>query len=83
MRYAAARYQKYQRDKAYRFYIADCARIITENTAAMSQGTYITTRFSEIFGTNQKAEQKNPENQRERLLNKLRETEVDDGNESV
>ena len=33
MRYAIARYQSQQRDLAYRIYVADCLRIVTENTA--------------------------------------------------
>ena len=45
MRYAMARYQSQQRDLAYRIYVTDCLRIVTENTAIMSQGAYMKSRF--------------------------------------
>ena len=34
---------------AYRIYIADCLRIVSENTAKMGGGSYITARFSDII----------------------------------
>ena len=49
MRYAITRYQSQQRDLAYRIYIADCLRIISENTAKMSGGSYITAKFADII----------------------------------
>ena len=49
MRYAIARYQSQQRDLAYRIYIADCLRIISENTAKMGGGSYITAKFADII----------------------------------
>lgn len=49
MRYAMARYQSQQRDLAYRIYIADCLRIISENTAKMGGGSYITAKFEDII----------------------------------
>lgn len=49
MRYAMARYQSQQRDLAYRIYITDCLRIISENTAKMGGGPYITTKFADII----------------------------------
>lgn len=49
MRYAMARYQSQQRDLAYRIYVTDCLRIISENTAKMGGGSYITTNFSDII----------------------------------
>lgn len=49
MRYAIARYQSQQRDLAYRIYVADCLRIISENTAKMSNGSYVTAKFSDII----------------------------------
>lgn len=49
MRYAIARYQSHQRDLAYRIYIADCLRIISENTAKMGGGSYITAKFYDII----------------------------------
>ena len=48
MRYAMARYQSQQRDLAYRIYVADCLRIISENTAKTCGGSYITAKLSDI-----------------------------------
>lgn len=49
MRYAMARYQSQQRDLAYRIYVADCLRIISENTAKMGGGSYITAKLADII----------------------------------
>ena len=49
MRYAIARYQSQQRDLAYRIYVTDCLRIISENTAKMGGGSYITAKFPDII----------------------------------
>ena len=49
MRYAMARYQSQQRDLAYRIYVTDCLRIISENTAKMGGGSYITTKLADII----------------------------------
>lgn len=51
MRYAITRYQSQQRDLAYRIYVTDCLRIISENTAKMCGGSYITAKFSDIINT--------------------------------
>ena len=49
MRYAMARYQSQQRDLAYRIYVSDCLRIISENTAKMGGGSYITAKLADIL----------------------------------
>ena len=49
MRYAMARYQSQQRDLAYRIYVTECLRIISENTAKMGGGSYITAKFPDII----------------------------------
>ena len=49
MRYAMARYQSQQRDLAYRIYVCDCLRMISENTAKMGGGSYIAANFSDII----------------------------------
>ena len=49
MRYALARYNQHQRDLAYRIYVADCLRMVAENTARLSQGTYTEARFYDII----------------------------------
>ena len=49
MRYAMARYQSQQRDLAYRIYVTDCLRIISENAAKMCGGSYITTQLADVI----------------------------------
>ena len=49
MRYAIARYQSQQRDLADRFYVSECLRMIGENTAKVSGGSYMTAKFEEII----------------------------------
>ena len=49
MRYAIARFNQHQRDLAYRIYVTDCLRIISENTAKMVGGSYITAKFADII----------------------------------
>ena len=49
MRYAMARYQSQQRDLAYRIYVSDCLRIISENAAKMCGGSYMTAKFADII----------------------------------
>lgn len=49
MRYAITRYQSQKRDLAYRIYVTNCLRIISENTARMSNGSYVTAKFSDII----------------------------------
>ena len=49
MRYAMARFNQHQRDLAYRIYVSDCLRIISENTAKVGGGSYITAKFADII----------------------------------
>lgn len=49
MRYATARFNQHQRDLVYRIYVTDCLRMVTENTAKMSQGAYTIARFYDII----------------------------------
>ena len=49
MRYAIARFNHHQRDLAYRIYVTDCLRIISENTAKICGGSYITAKFADII----------------------------------
>ena len=49
MRYAMARYQSQQRYLAYRIYVTDCLRIISENTAKTGNRSYITAKFADII----------------------------------
>ena len=42
---------------AYRNYIASCARVITENTAAVCHGSFIKMNYSDIINPPKKVEQ--------------------------
>ena len=42
-------FQKEQEEKAVKIYYAECLRIITENTAKMSGGSYISAKFADII----------------------------------
>lgn len=48
MRYCLARYEEIQLDKAYRVYVTDALRVLTENTAKISGGGYIQRRYVEL-----------------------------------
>ena len=49
MRYVTARYIKHQRELAYRFYVTDILRSISENTAKYGGGSYVRVRFADII----------------------------------
>lgn len=36
-------------DQAFKIYVAECLRVITENTAKMSGGSYISASFADIL----------------------------------
>ena len=42
-------FQKEQEDKAVKIYYAECLRVITENTAKMGGGSYITAKLADII----------------------------------
>ena len=44
-----ALFKKQQEEKATRLYYAECLRIITENTAKMCEGSYITIKLDDII----------------------------------
>lgn len=49
MRYAVARYNMYQREVAYRIYVTDCLRMISENTANFAKGNYMQKRYADFL----------------------------------
>lgn len=49
MRYVIAQYRREQEDKAYRIYVTDALRLISENTASSVGGKYITARFADVI----------------------------------
>ena len=54
MRYAIARYQSQQRDLAYRIYVTNCLRIMTENTAKQVGGNYISAEYEDLINPKKK-----------------------------
>ena len=48
MRYAIARYQSQQRDLAYRIYVTDCLRMISENAASGGGRSYMAAKFEDV-----------------------------------
>lgn len=42
-------FQKEQEEKLYKNYVTRCLRMITENTANMSQGRYIKAEFEDVI----------------------------------
>ena len=49
MRYAVAKVEQNAKDTAYRIYITDTLRMLTENTAAFAGGHYMNRRFIELI----------------------------------
>ena len=49
MRYATARFNQHQRDLAYRIYVTNCLRIMTENTAKQVGGNYMTAEYEDLI----------------------------------
>lgn len=49
MRYVMARYESEQRELAYRIYISDALRTISENAAKIGGGGYMKVRFADII----------------------------------
>ena len=52
MRYVVSKYKEQQKEMAYRIYVTECLRIMTENTAKQSGGSYINKPFAEVIGNN-------------------------------
>ena len=52
MRYVVSKYKEQQKEMAYRIYVAECFRIMTENTAKQSGGSYINKPFADLIGSN-------------------------------
>ena len=44
-----AYFQKEQKEKAFKIYITDALRILTENTAKQSGGSYLTARYADLI----------------------------------
>ena len=74
MRYAIARFNQHQRDLAYRIYVTDCLRMVSENTARFGGGPYKTVSFEDIIRTRKEKELK-PGEAKASICKKLREEE--------
>ena len=62
MRYVMARFENHQRELAYRIYITDCLRIMSENIAkASGGGSYMAVKYSDIVFKKKIKEQKEGE----------------------
>ena len=61
MRYVTTRYQSQQRDLIYRIYVTDCLRMIAENTAKLSKGSYTAAIFYDIINPKPKDERSGEE----------------------
>ena len=49
MRYATARFNQHQRDLAYRIYVSECLRMISENAASGGGGSYMAVKFEDVI----------------------------------
>ena len=52
MRYVVSKYKEQQKEMAYRVYVTECLRVMTENTAKQSGGSYIDEPFADFIGNN-------------------------------
>ena len=50
LRYVVSKYKEQQKEMAYRIYVAECFRIMTENTAKQGGGSYINKPFADVIG---------------------------------
>jgi hypothetical protein len=68
MRYVTARFEREQRELAYRIYVTDALRSISENTAKFGGGGYIKARYADLINPK-------PEDNRtqEEIIAKIRE----------
>lgn len=51
MRYVITRYQREQRELAYRIFVTDGIKMVTENTARASGGSYMSQRYFDVINT--------------------------------
>ena len=52
LRYVVSKYKEQQKEMAYRIYVTECLRMITENTAKQGGGSYINKPFADVIGNN-------------------------------
>ena len=61
MRYVVSKYKEQQKEMAYRIYVTECLRIMTENTAKQSGGSYINKPFADVIGNNKPKDERTAE----------------------
>ena len=49
MSYASAKFEEWDKELAYQIYMTDALRMIAENTAKLSGGSYMTKRYAEVL----------------------------------
>ena len=49
MRYAVSKVNQQAKDTAYQVYVTDCLKLIAENTANISRGQYMKSRYYDII----------------------------------
>ena len=64
-------FHKEQQDKAYRIYVTDTLRVITENTSKVQGGSYYKMRFADMLDSPKK-EERTEEEVITNLMDKLR-----------
>ena len=68
LRYASAKVNLHRADQAYRVYVTDCLKLITENTALAAQGNYPTKRFYDLL---EEMKDPKPELSAEEIVDKI------------
>ena len=63
MRYVVSKYKEQQKEMAYRIYVTECLRLMTENTAKQSEsgGSYINKPFADVIGDNKPKDERTAE----------------------
>ena len=61
MRYVVSKYKEQQKEMAYRIYVTECFRIMTENTAKQSGGSYINKPFADVIGNSKPKDERTAE----------------------
>lgn len=74
--YCISFFKNQKKEEAYKLYIADCLRLISENTAKFAGGKYMQVRFSELVPfkeekKKQKEEQLTVDEVKRRIASKL------------
>ena len=61
LRYVVSKCKEQQKEMAYRIYVTECLRIMTENTAKQSGGSYINKPFADVIGNSKPKDERTAE----------------------